>query len=92
MEDYLELAAHLGGVSDEDPEIFTKVEDFLLDRWEIDLATFGNIADTLLSLTPTVPAPMSGENQHVFWVNKGDHYLALARKKAKKEHRDGGGE
>ena len=77
--DFDELAAHLMGV---DPTDWDAIDTALMERWEIGLDTFEDIAEALLRLTPTVEAPLSGEPMHAFLVRRGDHYLALSQVKA----------
>ena len=85
MEDYIELAAHVVGVdvdsSYEDTEV---IEYRLEDRWDIDMDTFGEIADVLIRYTQPLKAPLSGEWLHVFGVlDNGDRaFVALAKVRA----------
>ena len=81
IDDYIELAAKLLGLPDETEEDEAKIEQALLNKYDVDLATFGNLVEALLPFTYPIKAPLSGELMHTFGFadNGGGVWIALAK-------------
>ncbi|MCA3987793.1 hypothetical protein JKP12_18160 [Vibrio vulnificus] len=61
--------AVLGLTDDETDEVIDTDEDFdtpLLEKFGIDLDTFGNVAEALLPLTPMISSPLTKTVYHAF--------------------------
>ena len=77
--------AALGLTDDETDEVIDTDEDFdtpLLEKFGIDLDTFGNVAEALLPLTPMISSPLTKTVYHAFVRHLGGgDCLAICKRK-----------
>ncbi|HFS8442622.1 TPA: hypothetical protein ACH2LO_000654 [Vibrio cholerae] len=67
--------AVLGLTDDETDDVIDTNEDFdtpLLEKFGIDLDTFGNVAEALLPLTPMISSPLTKTVYHAFVRHLGN--------------------
>ena len=78
--EHTELAAHVVGLDhDRAYDLVDEIEERLDERWGIDLEHFSAIASALIRYTPTLPAPLTGQDMHIFGIHRDSHFLALSR-------------
>ncbi|MGL4602232.1 MAG: hypothetical protein ACRCVE_12340 [Plesiomonas sp.] len=91
--DYLELqelaGAALGMTEQQVEDIINNDEDFdtpLIEKFGVDLEQFGNIAEALLPLTPTVMSGLTNTVYHAFVLQLGEgNCRAIVKMKAKEQ-------
>ena len=87
MEDYLELAAHILGIDDEQAERGSArwirlIDERLVERWGIDIPVFQEIAAEMIRLSPAMRSPLDGALMRTLGYSDELGWYALARVQA----------